>query len=75
MTVMRAPVNLSRLRFHPESESQDRRAARERLRSVLTDGGDDSLFELKQRVLAALRLHTGGTLGHDDVTMMAVKVN
>ncbi len=74
MTVMRAPVNLSRLRFS-ESESQNRRAARQRLRSVPTDGGDDSLFELKQRVLAALRLHTGGTLGHDDVTMIAVKVN
>jgi len=47
----------------------------ERLRSVLTDGDDDTLFELKQRVLAALRLHTGGTLGHDDVTMIAVEVN
>ena len=47
----------------------------DRLQTVLDDGGDESLFELKQRVLAALRLHTGGTLGHDDVTLMAVEVN
>ena len=47
----------------------------DRLRSVLTAAGDKSLFELKHRVLAAIRLHTGGTLGHDDVTLMAVEVN
>ena len=47
----------------------------DRLRSVLTEAGDKSLFELKHRVLAAIRLHTGGTLGHDDVTLMAVEVN
>ena len=47
----------------------------DRLQAVLDDGGDESLFELKERVLAALRLHTGGTLGHDDVTLMAVEVN
>lgn len=47
----------------------------DRLQAVLDASGGESLFELKERVLAALRLHTGGTLGHDDVTLMAVEVN
>ena len=47
----------------------------DRLRAVLAEAGDDSLFELKNRILAAVRAHTGGTLGHDDVTLMVAEVN
>jgi sigma-B regulation protein RsbU (phosphoserine phosphatase) len=47
----------------------------DRLQAVLAEAGDETLFDLKQRVLAAVRSHTGGSLGHDDVTLMAMEVN
>ena len=47
----------------------------DRLRAVLTDGGEKSLGELKNHVLAAVRAHTEGTLGHDDVTLMVAEAS
>ena len=47
----------------------------DRLQAVLAEAGDETLFDLKQRVLAAVRSHTGGSLGHDDVTLMAMEVH
>lgn len=46
----------------------------ERLRSVLTEGADESLAELKNRVLKAVRAHAG-SLGQDEVTLMVAEVN
>ena len=37
--------------------------------------GERSLFELKKDVLSAVRAHTGGTLGRDDLTLMVAEVN
>ena len=47
----------------------------DRLRTVLTDGREKSLGDLKNHILAAVRAHTGGTLGHDDVTLMVAEAN
>ncbi len=45
-----------------------------RLHETLNRLADSSLPELKQGVLAAVREHSGGTLVHDDVTIMALEV-
>ncbi|MHC4209272.1 MAG: PP2C family protein-serine/threonine phosphatase [Planctomycetota bacterium] len=45
-----------------------------RLHETLKRLADSSLAELKQGLLAAVREHTGGTLVHDDVTIMALEV-
>ncbi len=47
----------------------------DRLQAVLEEAGGGTLFHLKQGVLAAVRSHTGGSLGHDDVTLIAVDVH
>ncbi len=47
----------------------------EGLLSVLEEFGNKSLTELKEAVLAAIHRHTGGSLTHDDITLMAVEVN
>ena len=57
------------------SNSADGEFADNRLRAVLIEGGVESLVDLKHHVLAAVRAHTGGTLGHDDVTLMVAEVN
>lgn len=44
------------------------------LLDVLREAGSDSLMDLKTAVLGALRNHTGGSLAHDDVTLMAVEI-
>lgn len=46
----------------------------ERLRAALDVAGNGELAELKKSVLDALRAHTGGSLAHDDVTLMALEV-
>lgn len=45
------------------------------LQAALEEAGGGTLFHLKQGVLAAVRSHTGGSLGHDDVTLIAVDVH
>ena len=45
-----------------------------RLLETLNRLGDSSLPELKQGLLDAVREHSGGTLAHDDVTIMALEV-
>jgi sigma-B regulation protein RsbU (phosphoserine phosphatase) len=46
----------------------------ERLRAVLDEVGDKSLYELKTAVLTRLREFAGGDLTHDDVTLLAIEV-
>lgn len=46
----------------------------ERLRAALDAAGNGELSCLKQGVLDALRAYTGGSLAHDDVTVMAMEV-
>lgn len=46
----------------------------QRLMETLEERAHSPLSEVKNSVLAALRAHTGGSLGHDDVTLMAVEV-
>ncbi len=46
----------------------------ERLRVVLDESGDRSLYELKTAVLTNLRVFAGGELTHDDVTLLAIEV-
>ena len=57
--------------FNPAGEQ----FGEDRLQAALAVAGDLSLFDLKQRVLAAVRSHTGGSLGHDDVTLVAMEVH
>jgi len=45
-----------------------------RLRGVLDEVGDRSLYELKTAVLTKLREFAGGDLTHDDVTLLAIEV-
>ena len=47
---------------------------KEQLLEVLDEVGSEDLRDLKKAVLAALRGHTGGSLIHDDVTLMAIEV-
>lgn len=46
-----------------------------KLRAVLSESRDRSLHDVKHGVLSAVREHTGGTLGHDDVTLMLAEVH
>jgi len=46
----------------------------QRLRRVLNDARDASLYELKTAVLTHVRDHIGGELSHDDVTLLAIEV-
>ena len=58
-----------------EAPDQKRRLfGQERLLSILEDTSGGSPMEIKGAVLSALREHTGGTLGHDDVTLIVVEV-
>jgi sigma-B regulation protein RsbU (phosphoserine phosphatase) len=45
-----------------------------RLEGVLNGLRNETLTGLKDAVLAAVRGHTGGDLGHDDVTLLALEV-
>ena len=45
-----------------------------RLLAVLEQMGNGSLADVKNTVLAALRQHAGGSLRHDDVTLMLIEV-
>jgi sigma-B regulation protein RsbU (phosphoserine phosphatase) len=47
----------------------------ERLKRALDESPALSPSEVKHAVLASLNEHTGGHLGHDDVTFMALEVN
>jgi sigma-B regulation protein RsbU (phosphoserine phosphatase) len=40
------------------------------LRELLDRHADDDLNAIKQTIVAALRDHTGGSLAHDDVTLL-----
>lgn len=46
----------------------------ERLLGALNQAKGEPVTKVRQRVLDALRQHTGGSLGHDDVTFMVVEV-
>ena len=46
----------------------------DRLRETLNSLGDSSLPALKEGLLTAVRAYSGGTLAHDDVTIMALEV-
>ena len=46
----------------------------DRLRRVLDGNADAPLPELKAAVLDSIRLHTGGRMTHDDVTLVAMEV-
>jgi sigma-B regulation protein RsbU (phosphoserine phosphatase) len=46
----------------------------DRLRAVLDDVGDGSVYELKTAVLAKLHEFAAGELEHDDVTLLAIEV-
>lgn len=46
----------------------------ERLKAVLRAADGSDLGRLKRSVIAELHKHTGGRLGHDDVTLMAVEI-
>lgn len=45
-----------------------------RLRTLLDEVGDKSLYDLKTTVLTTLRQYAGGELTHDDVTLLAMEV-
>ncbi len=45
-----------------------------RLRDVLNEAHDEPLHNVKRAVVNAILAHTGGSLAHDDVTMLAVEV-
>lgn len=45
-----------------------------RLRALLDEFGDGSLYELKTTILSKLREFAGGELSHDDVTLLALEV-
>lgn len=47
----------------------------ERLMEVLNQAADESLGRLKDSVLSALRQHSGGSLTHDDVTVLAIEID
>ncbi len=47
----------------------------ERLAKALAEAGDASPYDVKQRILEALHTHTGGSLDHDDVTLLAIQVH
>lgn len=47
----------------------------DRLLDVLNQANSQSVSQVRERVLEALTRHTGGSLGHDDVTFMVVEVD
>lgn len=47
----------------------------ERLMELLQQAADESLGNLRDSVLGALRQHTGGSLLHDDVTVLAIEID
>lgn len=47
----------------------------ERLTKVLRETHGENLNEVKRSVLTAIRAYTGGSMAHDDVTMLAVEIN
>lgn len=55
-------------------DAQDAFFGQQRLLEVLDRAGHGTLLEIKNAVLAAVRQHTGGSLGHDDVTLMLIEV-
>jgi len=57
------------------ANSEEEFFGQERLLQVLTEGQNDTLQMLKDRIVTALLQHTNGSLAHDDVTFMAVEVN
>jgi sigma-B regulation protein RsbU (phosphoserine phosphatase) len=46
----------------------------DRLRSTLESAGDAAPMQIKSHILAALREWTGGSLDHDDVTLVAIQL-
>jgi len=56
----------------PDAAAQ--RFGAQRLLDVLNKAAGEDLPGLKDAVLEALRKHSGGSLGHDDVTLMAIEV-
>lgn len=46
----------------------------ERLQAILGQVGDENLPQLKQAVLTAVRRHTGGSMAHDDITLIAIEI-
>lgn len=55
-------------------DTEENQFGQHRLLDVLHEHAEKSLPELKNAVLAALRLHTGGPFRHDDVTFLAAEV-
>jgi sigma-B regulation protein RsbU (phosphoserine phosphatase) len=55
-------------------DSRDEPFGPERLQAVLDEAENCSLVEVKNAVLRAIRRHTGGSLCHDDTTLMVVEV-
>ena len=47
---------------------------KERLQATLEEAGSSGPMELKTHVLSRLRKWTGGTLEHDDVTLIAIQL-
>lgn len=50
------------------------RFGEERLLAILEEGAHAPLHDLKQAVIEGARTHSGGSLGHDDVTLVAIEV-
>lgn len=46
----------------------------EKLQAILAQAGHENLPQLKQAVLTAVRQHTGGSLAHDDITLVAIEI-
>ncbi|MBI4853122.1 MAG: serine/threonine-protein phosphatase [Acidobacteria bacterium] len=57
------------------ANSEEELFGQERLLQVLTEGQNDSLPMLKERIIKSLLEYTNGSLTHDDVTFMAVEIN
>lgn len=47
---------------------------RARLHAVLESAGDATVRRIKAAMIEAVRAHTGGSLAHDDVTLMVVEI-
>lgn len=56
-------------------DSDDDLFGETRLIEALERTGDKDLNEVKQEILAAVRAHTGGSLAHDDLTMLVIEVS
>ncbi|ADJ28905.1 PP2C family protein-serine/threonine phosphatase [Nitrosococcus watsonii] len=56
-------------------DAQGQLFGEERLRDILEQASNESVPRLKQAVLRAIHQHTGGTLTHDDITLITIEIN